>query len=191
MASVDASGLIRSIRAVRESGKKIAPDWLNNTAKSVAIKAIMFTPKTPAAQIRAELTDGVCRAILKRGTNLPKRLSWWRPNATHTREEWARAIKQLRAARASSSGSRKAGWVKVAQTLGGRQGSRVSKAGNPGKSYSDKANESNLATLIVSRAGGAETGAAALQQAVAAVAKDKNDYAIRRMEKICRQNSAR
>lgn len=191
MASVDATGLIRSIQAVRRTGKAIAPDWLNNTAKDVAIKAIMYTPKTPASKIRSELTDDVCRAILKRGTNLPKRLSWWNPNAKHTREQWAQAIRQLRAARASSSGSRKAGWVKVAQDLGGRKSSRVSRAGNPGKSTATPARESNLTALLVSRAGGAETGAAGLQQALAAVAANKNAYAIKRMEKLCKQHSAR
>lgn len=179
--------------------KKTETEIVNKTLKDVAFRAASATPKTSAPRIRRDLSKpGLLAALAAR---------WLRKKqGKFTEADLAEAMRKISVARLRHKGAIRVGWFPAIIKLGGHiRGSRdtaFSHLGSAGQGGAKKATISKMTgevwNAIFTRSGatgakkwGGQIGLAvrALDRAIAFVARDRLQYAERKLAERLRKYS--
>lgn len=182
---LDTRRLKSALLDVLRDAKKIEADVVNKAAKDIAFRAMGQTGFASPGQIEGELlTDKLAIRIVA---------SRLRKKGNFTKAQLASGVRKLINARKRGSRFRRVGWIPAIKALGGSpRGERVRSGGMASRGYAKPATVSDLTALIANVSYDAMTGPNAarsqaqminaLKAAVAIVAKDREEYARKKMD---------
>jgi len=200
--TADLRAFSAALRKVKEVTRKEEADIVNKALKDVAFRAASFTPKAQASIIRNRLlSDGLLPALAsiacnkKYGKNMKGARAWGKA-------EHAAMMLNILAARRRGIGALRAGWIPAILKFGGKyRGAKLKPGGSASHGTASKATIANLSGFIENavevhdHAGRSYTAdeirvaTLALQNAVAFVTRDRENYAQRKIDALLTKHS--